>query len=88
MLGAAVPHNSLAAAVRRTGPAVVFIWSSRQETGDPAAYRSLPARRRPLPVVLGGPGWDHAVVAHDAPQVRVVSTLDDAVQTLAELAAE
>jgi methanogenic corrinoid protein MtbC1 len=86
MLGAAVPHTSLAAAVRRTGPSAVFVWSSRRATGDPAAYRSLPTRRRPLHVVLGGPGWDRAAVADDGPRICVVNTLDDAVDALAGFA--
>ena len=85
MLGAAVPDASLAAAVRRTGPRVVFLWSSRAETGDRSAYRSLPVRRTPTRVVLGGPGWDRGAVGADAPLVRLVDTLPAAVDVLSRL---
>jgi DNA-binding transcriptional MerR regulator len=58
LLGARVPSSTLAQAVRRTGPAVVVIWSHAPETGDPAQLRALldlPAR--PAIIVAAGPGW-------------------------------
>ena len=45
MLGAALPYTSLVAAVRRTGPAAVFLWSQTTGTGDPAALPDLRPRR-------------------------------------------
>ncbi len=58
LLGARVPPAALQAAVRRTGPAAVFVWSHAPETADPAQLRSL-AALRPRPVVIAaiGPGW-------------------------------
>jgi DNA-binding transcriptional MerR regulator len=58
MLGARVPPAALAAAVRRTGPSAVLVWSHRRSTGDPAQLDGiLSARRRPVVVAAAGPGW-------------------------------
>lgn len=58
LLGARVPPPALHAAVQRTGPALVVVWSHAAHTADPAQLRPLltgPARR-PLVAVVG-PGW-------------------------------
>ncbi len=57
VLGARVPAEALADAVRRSGPAVVFVWSQRPETADVAQLESLPRQRPATLVVTGGPGW-------------------------------
>ena len=58
LLGARVPHDALVAAVRRSGPAAVVVWSQLSETGDPDQLVDLP-HLRPAPVLLaGGRGWD------------------------------
>lgn len=57
VLGARTPYAALGDAMRRLGPAVVFVWSQRPETGDPAPLASLPALRPPSRVVVGGGGW-------------------------------
>ncbi|MFY1679409.1 MerR family transcriptional regulator [Streptomyces sp. WMMC905] len=64
MFGAAVPVESLTAAVRRTGPAVVALWAqSRATASRPLAdhvatmeWGVRGARRRPMVMTLG-PGW-------------------------------
>lgn len=57
VLGARVPIDALGAAIRRVGPAGVFIWAQRPHTGDPDHLAALP-EIRPAPVIaLGGPGW-------------------------------
>jgi hypothetical protein len=56
-LGAAVPAPALQAAVRRTGPAAVFVWAQCEQTGDPALLDGLPLTRPATTVVVGGPGW-------------------------------
>lgn len=59
MLGARVPPAALVESVRRTGPAVVVLWSHAAETADVNQLRGLvTARGRPLLVLAGGPGWD------------------------------
>lgn len=57
VLGARTPAVALAAAVRRTRPAAIFVWSQIPATGNPAQLSQLP-RLRPQPRLhLGGPGW-------------------------------
>ncbi|WP_055568715.1 MerR family transcriptional regulator [Streptomyces atriruber] len=64
MLGAAVPPEVLVAAVRRTGPAAVVLWSQDRRTAGEAVARRVAAmewgpagaRRRAL-VLPSGPGW-------------------------------
>ncbi len=57
VLGARVPQDALAGAIRRTGPCVVLIWSSLEAPGSAAGLASLPSLR-PAPLVLAaGPGW-------------------------------
>ncbi|MEU8879934.1 MerR family transcriptional regulator [Streptomyces hydrogenans] len=64
MFGAAVPAEALDAAVRRTGPAAVTLWSQTRSTADHAlaghvaatGFGLRGARTAPL-VLLAGPGW-------------------------------
>lgn len=56
VLGPSVPHEALTAAVRRTSPAAVFVWSQTARTGHPQTLE-LPATRPAPAVVAGGPGW-------------------------------
>jgi hypothetical protein len=56
-LGAALPADALAAAVRRTGPAVLFVWSQLPGTADPAVLADLPVTRPATSLLVGGPGW-------------------------------
>lgn len=75
MLGSDLPYPSLAAAVRRTGPAVVFLWSQVPATGNPAAVPDLSPRRPGARLILGGPGWDRDRIPATA---RLVGTLPEA----------
>ncbi|MFD4371899.1 MerR family transcriptional regulator [Streptomyces sp. NPDC058486] len=64
MFGAAVPAEALDAAVRRTGPTAVTLWSQTRSTADHSLARHIAstafglrgARTTPL-VLLAGPGW-------------------------------
>jgi hypothetical protein len=56
-LGARTPAVALVAAVRRTGPCAVVLWSQLASTADPAVLADLPATRPPTCLILGGPGW-------------------------------
>ncbi|MFB7179862.1 MerR family transcriptional regulator [Streptomyces sp. NPDC056257] len=64
MFGAAVPAEALDAAVRRTGPAAVVLWSQARSTADHALARYVAAsafgvkgaRTHPV-MLLAGPGW-------------------------------
>jgi DNA-binding transcriptional MerR regulator len=57
VLGGGLPPPSLVAAVRRIGPALVFLYA-RMPVGDVSVLGALP-RQRPAPrLLLGGPGWE------------------------------
>ncbi|MFD4245725.1 MerR family transcriptional regulator [Streptomyces sp. NPDC058525] len=64
MFGAAVPAEALRAAVLRSGPSAVVLWSQSHSTADSALARHVAstefglkgARTTPL-VFLAGPGW-------------------------------
>jgi DNA-binding transcriptional MerR regulator len=56
-LGGAVPRDALAGAVRRVGPAVLFLWSSLRVTGDPAQLADVPVTAPAASILLGGAGW-------------------------------
>ena len=77
VLGARVPRDALAAAVRRSGPAAIFIWSQLPGTGSADQLRGLP-HLRPAPAVLvGGPGW----MISDMPAgIHATSTLQHAIE--------
>jgi DNA-binding transcriptional MerR regulator len=58
LLGARVPTSALIAAVRRTGPVALLVWSHQRSTADPAQLAAVLAERnRPLVVAAAGPGW-------------------------------
>jgi len=76
MLGAALPYPSLVAAVRRTGPAAVFLWSQVPDTGDPATLPDLRRRRPGARLLLGGPGWPQDGLPEGC---RLIGNLPDAV---------
>jgi hypothetical protein len=76
VLGARVPPNAMAAAVRRLRPAVVVIWSQTGDTADPQQITSL-LKVRPTPeLITAGPGWDIAALpAQAATSTTVVAAL-------------
>jgi hypothetical protein len=57
ILGPRVPPAALRAAVTRTGARTVFVWAQLAGTGLPDVLAAIPARRPPVRVVVGGPGW-------------------------------
>ncbi len=77
LLGADLPYGALAAAVRRTGPAAVFLWSQVSATGDVAGLPDLRPRRPGSRLLLGGPGWPVAPALPGA--ARLTRTLPEAV---------
>jgi hypothetical protein len=87
LLGAAVPRAALTAAVRRTGPSVVFLWSSVAGTGGPEGFEAVPEPRRRVPIVLGGPGWDLAAARSSDRDVHVVDDARAAVELVVRLRA-
>jgi hypothetical protein len=78
VLGARTPYAALADAMRRLGPAAVFVWSQIRETGDPAPLAGLPGLRPACRVVAGGPGWWDGLPTH----VIRVNTFRDAISAV------
>lgn len=75
VLGARVPTDALGAAIRRVGPAGVFVWAQRPHTGDPRQLAQLPEIRPAPMIAVAGPGWP-ANPERWAPRHRVVQVHD------------
>jgi hypothetical protein len=56
-LGANLPFDALAAAVRRTAPAAVVLWSQVAGTADADLLAALPRTRPAFRSFTAGPGW-------------------------------
>jgi hypothetical protein len=78
-----VPREALADMVQRSGPAAVFVWSQLPETGTVEQLEAVPRLRPPVPVFVGGPGWDRAALP---PRAHVVEDLRGAAAALAAAA--
>ncbi|HVN11491.1 MAG TPA: MerR family transcriptional regulator [Kineosporiaceae bacterium] len=79
VLGVGMPTSALVSAVRRSGPAAVFVYARLRVT-DVEVLDLLP-RQRPAPrLVLGGPGWGDRLPA----SATSVTCLGEAVDTLIE----
>lgn len=76
-LGPAMPAAALEAAVRRTGPAALFIWSQLRGSADVRVLETLPVTRPATAVLVGGPGW---VVDRLPKRVGVAQDLQHAVE--------
>jgi MerR family transcriptional regulator, light-induced transcriptional regulator len=57
MLGAALPMDALAAAVRRTAPAAVALWAQLPRYAWAAVFDHIPKTRQPVRLYACGPGW-------------------------------
>lgn len=80
LLGVRVPRTALAAAVRRSGPAVVFVYA-HLIVGDPEQLDGLP-RLRPSPLLLlGGPGWDGVDTPPGAERVHTLTQAAERIVT-------
>jgi DNA-binding transcriptional MerR regulator len=71
LLGAALPMDALAAAVRRTAPAAVALWAHLPRYAWAAVFDHIPKTRQPVRLFACGPGW----LATDLP--TRVERLDD-----------
>jgi MerR family transcriptional regulator, light-induced transcriptional regulator len=83
MLGAALPVDALAAAVRRTAPAAVVLWAQLPRHGDPEVFAQVPRTRQRVRLFGCGPGW---VSAQLPSQVQRLDALADAVDKLEAVA--
>lgn len=79
-LGAALPMDALAAAVRRTAPSAVVLWAQLPRYADPGVITALPRTRQQVRVFVGGPGWRRGVVTAPAERVEDLAAAVDAVE--------
>lgn len=78
-LGADLPAASLVAAMRRTGPVAVVLWSQLSPTADADLLRSLPRLRPAARIFVAGPGWAGADLP---PRVTPLDALAEAVRAI------
>ncbi|MGW0748498.1 MerR family transcriptional regulator [Streptomyces sp. NPDC002587] len=91
MFGADLPADALRAAVRRTGPRAVVLWSQSRSTADFALARSaagiewgLRGARGHSTVLLAGPGWGAGT---SAPRIERLFGLRSGLEVIAASAA-
>ena len=77
--GPALPADALAAAVRRTAPAAVVLWSQLEPTADTAMIAALPVTRPRFRTYVAGPGWDGAALPAG---VSRLASLTDAIERI------
>jgi hypothetical protein len=82
-LGTDLPPPALVAAIRRTAPAALLLWSQLSSTADPQVLRSLPRTRPGYRGFVAGPGW----AGVDLPlQVGRLESLEEATDALSAAA--
>jgi transposase-like protein len=79
-LGAALPSDALAVAVRRTAPAAVVLWAQLPRYADPGVVTALPRTRQQVRIFAGGPGWERGVVPQPAERINDLASAADAVE--------
>jgi DNA-binding transcriptional MerR regulator len=82
-LGADLPADALIAAIRRTAPAAILLWSQLSDTADPDLLTSLPRTRPGFRTFVAGPGWADIPLA---PQIVRLSSLQEATEVISTLA--
>lgn len=83
LLGADLPGPALGAALVRTAPAAVFLWSQLRESADAQLLVQLPRTRPRTRCYVGGPGWDLELLP---PSVTPLGSLAEAGDVLAAAA--
>jgi len=68
--GADLPINARMAAIRRTAPVALLLWSQLLETADPYLLTSLPQTRPGFRTFVAGRGWADIALAPPIPQLN------------------
>ena len=79
-LGADLPAGALVAAIRRTAPAAVVLWSQVPRTADVELLAALPRTRPQFRTYVAGPGWADRTLP---PRVVELTTLGSACAEIA-----
>jgi DNA-binding transcriptional MerR regulator len=78
-MGNDLPATALIAAVRRTAPAGVVLWSQAPDTADVALLNALPETRPRARTFVAGPGWADVQIPG---RVQLLASLVEAVTAL------
>jgi DNA-binding transcriptional MerR regulator len=81
-LGPALPAPAIAAAVRRTAPAALVLWSQLPPTADVDVVAALPVTRPRFRTYVGGPGWTDAVLPPGVFRLRSLAEAGEQVGAL------
>jgi DNA-binding transcriptional MerR regulator len=76
-LGPALPAPALVAAVRRTAPAAVVLWSQLALSADVDVVAALPVTRPRFRTYVAGPGWDGAELPPGVERLRSLVEADE-----------
>ena len=82
-LGTDLPPAALVAAIRRTAPAAVLLWSQLRATADPQVLRSLPRTRPAYRGFVAGPGWAGTELP---PRIGWLGSLEEATDAISAAA--
>lgn len=77
--GLAMPADALVAAVRRSAPAAVVLWSQRSGSATPSLFQRIARGRQHARLFACGPGWDPQALPET---VELLGTLPSAVQRI------
>ena len=80
VFGIGLPAGALYSAVRRLGPAVVFVYAQMPGLGDVEMLAGLPATRPGATVIVGGRGWDDLDPGEAARRVLSLADATDAIR--------
>ncbi|MCI2419434.1 MerR family transcriptional regulator [Saccharopolyspora sp. K220] len=81
LFGAALPREGLAAAVRRSAPAAVVLWSDQSHYASPRVLEDIPITRQRARAFVAGAGWaQEALPAH----VELLGSFETAVARVSE----
>jgi len=82
LLGAALPTDALAAAVRRTAPAAVALWAHLPRYAWAAVFDHIPKSRQPVRLFACGPGWFATELPSRVERLDDLSTAVDRIEAL------
>jgi MerR family transcriptional regulator, light-induced transcriptional regulator len=82
MLGAALPVDALAAAVRRTGPAAVALWAHLPRHARPGVFDHVPRTRQRVRLFACGPGWFATELPSRVEQLDDLADAAERIETL------
>lgn len=82
LLGAALPMDALAAAVRRTAPAAVTLWAHLPRYAWAAVFDHIPKTRQPVRLFAAGPGWFATELPSRVERLDDLATAVDRIEAL------